>query len=234
MTDNKKDFLKNRYDPVQNRTIFYEDDSRLRSLLHLVNSADKPTIALDIGCYDGEIAKKIKEKIGKECTMYGIDIAENAAKEVQKKGIIFKTNDLNLGLDFPDNMFDFVFAGEIIEHIYDTDLFVSEIKRVLKPGGTLIITTPNLVSLGRRLCYLLGIGVFMEASLTFPKDPQPAGHIRFFTKKLLVDFMAHNNFELEKYVSDTVNFVRGFKSDLMARSFPTIGHALICRFRNKK
>ena len=231
--NNTTEFLKKRYDPINNRTIFYENDSRFKAVISLINFSGKPIEALDVGCYDGEITKKIKEKIGKNCVMYGIDVAENVASEAEKRGIIYKINDLNAGLDFSENKFDFIFAGEIIEHLYDTDFFISEIKRVLKPNGILIITTPNMVSFGRRMCYLLGIGVFMEASLTYPKNPQPAGHIRFFTKKLLVDFMEYNNFKLEKYISDTVNFI-GFKSDLLAKIFPSIGHALICKFRNLK
>lgn len=231
--NNVEDFLKKRYDPINNRTIFYENDSRIKAVLSLIDFSDNPSNALDIGCYDGEIAKKIKDAIGKKCIMYGVDIAENIGQEVEKKGIIFKINNLNFGLDFPDNMFDFIFAGEIIEHIYDTDFFVNEIKRVLKPGGILIITTPNMVSFGRRLCYFLGIGSFMEASLTYPKKPLPAGHIRFFTRRLLVGFIAHNNFKLEKCISDTVNFV-WFKSNLLAKVMPTLGHHLICKFKNIK
>ncbi len=230
---NTEDFLKKRYDPVYNRTIFYENDSRVKALLSLVDSSGKRSIALDIGCYNGEIAEKIKNKIGKECVMYGVDAAENIAEEAKKRNIIFKHNDINIGLNFPENMFDLIFAGEIIEHIYDTDFFVSEIKRVLKPNGVLIITTPNMASLGRRICYFLGVGVFMEASLTYPKDPQPAGHIRFFTKKLLVGFFLYNNCKPERCISDTVNFI-GFKSDLLARLIPTIGHHIICKFINIK
>jgi len=230
---NVQEFLKKRYDSTNNRTIFYENNERVRAVLSLVDSCDDVVNVLDIGCYDGEIAKKIGEKIGKNANLYGIDMADNLSEEVERRGIIYKVNDLNKGIDFDDNKFDIVFAGEIIEHLYDTDFFIGEIKRVLKPGGILILTTPNLVSLGRRLCYFLGIGIFMEASLHYPKIPQPAGHIRFFTKKLLVDFMKYNNFELEKYVSDNVNFV-GFKSNLLARIFPTIGQSLICRFNNVK
>jgi 2-polyprenyl-3-methyl-5-hydroxy-6-metoxy-1,4-benzoquinol methylase len=43
-----------------------------------------------------------------------------------------------------DNTFDFVVTFQVIEHIQDDDLFIKEIYRVLKPGGKVIITTPNI------------------------------------------------------------------------------------------
>ncbi len=230
--NNKESFLKNRYDPVNNRTITYDDDSRLNAVLSLIEPRVDKIKVLDIGCYDGEISKRIKNKLG-NCEVYGIDISDNTREEAEKKGIIFKSNDLNEGIDFPDNMFDLVFAGEIIEHIYDTDFFVDEIKRILKPEGILVITTPNFLSLGRRISYLIGRGVYMEASLTYPKNPQPAGHIRFFTKDLLIGFMGCKGFKIEKYLSDTINFI-GFRSDFLAKVFPPLGRSIICRFRNEK
>jgi SAM-dependent methyltransferase len=52
--------------------------------------------------------------------------------------------------DFADNSFDFVVSFQVIEHIEDDVTFLKEIHRVLKPGGTLIFTTPNrLMSLSR-------------------------------------------------------------------------------------
>lgn len=163
MKDNIEKFLEDRYDPVNNRTIFYENDARISTILSLVDHSDKKIKALDIACYDGTIAKLIKDKID-NCDMYGIDYSNNTEKLVKEKGINFKKVDLNKGIDFPDNTFDIIFAGEIIEHIYDTDLFIQEVKRILKPNGRFIITTPNVVSFGRRIMYLFGIGAFMEAS----------------------------------------------------------------------
>lgn len=231
---NKEEFLKRRYDPVNNKTIFYQNDSRIKTALSFLDDCvGKNMKVLDVGCYNGEIAVLIRDIIGKGCEMHGIDIAENTITEAKKKGILAKKANLNDSIDFSDNTFDLIFAGEIIEHIYDTDLFVSELKRVLKPDGILIITTPNFLSFGRRLLYLLGVGIFMEASLSYPEIPEAAGHIRFFTKKLLVDYLSENDFSLVKYSSDTVNFPN-FKINFLAKIFPTIGHAIIGKFRNIK
>lgn len=46
-------------------------------------------------------------------------------------------------LDFPPNTFDWVISFQVIEHIRDDFAFLAEVKRVLKPGGKFIVTTPN-------------------------------------------------------------------------------------------
>lgn len=46
-------------------------------------------------------------------------------------------------LDLPQNLFDWVISFQVIEHIKDDFAFLSEVKRVLKPGGKFIVTTPN-------------------------------------------------------------------------------------------
>lgn len=224
---NKQDFIAERYDPLNNRTIYYQNDSRLKTIVELLKKFHGKKIkVLDLGCYNGEIGALIKDSLGADCIVYGIDAAENAVPEAEKRGLIAKRGNLDEQFDFSDSFFDIVFAGEIIEHIYDTDYFVSEIKRVLKPGGTLLVTTPNFLSLGRRLSYFFGIGVFMEASLCYPDNPPAAGHIRFFTKKLLVDYLKRSEFTLIRYTSDTINFP-GFSVDSLAKTFPTLGIVLL-------
>ena len=58
-------------------------------------------------------------------------------------------------LPFPDAFFDHVFSVEGIEHFVSPWTFIQELCRVLKPGGWLIVTTPNTFSVDARLKYLL-------------------------------------------------------------------------------
>jgi len=55
---------------------------------------------------------------------------------------------------YPDGMFDLVIAVEVTEHILDHEVFFSEIHRILKPGGKLYVSTPNILSMKSRFRFL--------------------------------------------------------------------------------
>src|SRR3989339_802639 len=113
---------------------------------------------------------------------YGIEASDWGVRESRKGDIDVKQFffDDKASLPYEDNFFDIVIAGEIIEHIFDTDLFLAEIRRVLKSGGKLLISTPNIASLGRRLLLFFGGNPIIELS---PNEPDSSGHIRYFSFK---------------------------------------------------
>lgn len=181
---------------------------------------------LDVGCYNGLFSEEFK-KIGN--VVYGVDASTDAVEEAKNRGIKASVADLEDRLPFEDEFFDVIHAGEVIEHLYDTDTFISECARVLKKGGLLLISTPNTVSLPRRILYLMGKGKFFEASNTFSTEEFSVGHIRFFTKDLLRDFVQSFGFELLEFTSDYVN-LPFFRSELLAKIKPTFGRSLIMKF----
>lgn len=234
MYKNSHEFLKKRYDPNDGKIKFnYHEEapSRMGVILSRIKKAEAPIKLLDIGCYDGHVGILLKNKFGKKCQIYGVDAASNSVKMAIKNGIQAKLCDVTEGISFESNMFDYAFAGEIIEHLYDTDFFLEEIKRVLKPNGILIITTPNFISFGRRIYYLFGKGAFMESSFTLPE--RAAGHIRFYTFDSLKQLAKMHNYKTVDIFSDTVNFP-WFRSDLLAKIFPRMGQSIIVFLRNKK
>ncbi|MFA5993697.1 MAG: class I SAM-dependent methyltransferase [Parcubacteria group bacterium] len=184
---------------------------------------------LDVGCYNGVYAKVFLDN---KNDVYGIDASSDAVAEASKHGIKAIVANLEERFPFDDETFDVVHAGEVIEHLYDTDIFVSECNRVLKRNGTFIVTTPNTLSLARRILYLFGNGKFFEASNTFSAEERSVGHIRFFTKKLLKNFIEANGFKMNKFTSDYVNLPL-FRSNFLAKIVPTFGRILIMQFFKK-
>ncbi len=57
-----------------------------------------------------------------------------------------EVKDIETGLPWPEDFFDAVVSNQVIEHVRDTDTFVSEIARVLRPGGVVVASTENLSS----------------------------------------------------------------------------------------
>jgi 2-polyprenyl-3-methyl-5-hydroxy-6-metoxy-1,4-benzoquinol methylase len=104
--------------------------------------------ALDVGCRDGYWSEKLKAK-GYAVT--AIDI------EPHYPGAI--TADANAPLLFPDNEFDLIWCSEVIEHLRDPASTIREFKRILKPAGALVMTTPNHDLWIFRLIEALGISM---------------------------------------------------------------------------
>lgn len=101
------------------------------SLVPDVIEGNKPT-ALDLGCNDGYYSDILKAK-GYNVT--SIDISKNYGP--------VQIVDANKRLPFADNSFDLVWSSEVIEHLIDPIFTISEVRRVLKPNGKALFTTPN-------------------------------------------------------------------------------------------
>jgi SAM-dependent methyltransferase len=105
----------------------------------------KPKSLLDVGCGDGS-------KLGlyldfKPELFCGVEANPVYKVEAEKRGIQISSIDLNGAWPYADTTFDVVHSAFLIEHLHHTRLFLMEAFRVLKPGGTAVITTENLCSL---------------------------------------------------------------------------------------
>lgn len=198
------------------------DDVRLDRVLPLVGSS---RTILDVGCLDGTVGELLLRRGN---VVHGIDAAAPAVAAAVRRGVLARVGNLEERLDFPDAMFDVVFAGEVLEHIFAVDTLLAEAHRVLKPGGCLVATTPNLAALGRRILLLLNRNPHIEISFA---DKDAAGHIRYFISRTLFDLLHQHGFRVTDYTSDVVNFDRlgRMRSLWLARLFPTLGKSLIVK-----
>jgi len=123
---------------------------------------------LDLGCDDGTTSIKIAETIG-TADIDGVEIVEERAKTAEKNGIIIKSFDLNGKFIFAGNSFDCVVANQVIEHLYNSDSFLSEIYRILKPDGYAIISTENASSWCNILASIMGWQIFSLTNFSSKK-----------------------------------------------------------------
>jgi methionine biosynthesis protein MetW len=107
---------------------------------------------LDLGCRDGALTQAYAA--GNE--VVGVDADREALAEAERRGIETHWADLDQPLAFEDGSFDVVVAGELLEHLRDPHRLVAEIRRVLRPGGTLVASVPNAYRLKGRLRFLFG------------------------------------------------------------------------------
>jgi len=107
-------------------------------------AALQPKALLDVGCADGAfLFKYLRQKPEIFC---GVEAAPALRAQAEQRGIKTEAVDLNGTWPYPDHSFDVVHCAQVIEHLHNTRLFAGEILRVLKPGGTALITSENLTS----------------------------------------------------------------------------------------
>jgi len=111
---------------------------------------------LDVGCGDGSYMKRMRD-LG--WRVQGID-PDRRAVEVARMRFALEVEEAPFEEHrFPENSFDAVVAGHVIEHVRDPLAFFRECRRILRPGGRLVVLTPNYLGLQRRWLGRLWIGL---------------------------------------------------------------------------
>jgi SAM-dependent methyltransferase len=156
---------------------------------------------LDLGCWDGATTRRY---LRGGARVFGVELAGDASKAALKADIVVTRADLNMVLPFQDESFDAVTSNQVIEHLSDTDTYLSEIRRVLRPGGLAIVSTENLASWHNIMALLLGWQAFSltnvsirRAALGNPfgsfRDSEPFeegwGHMRVFSYRGLRELL---------------------------------------------
>jgi ubiquinone/menaquinone biosynthesis C-methylase UbiE len=131
---------------------------------------------------------------------------------------------------FEDNMFDFLYVREVLEHIYRPDKFLEEAKRVLKPGGKIMVSTPNLNSWHVRFLILFGYpptnytpypGKVYGKPRFFKTQPH-IDHVRVFPYRTMKKIFDMNGFKLDGIVG-----VSMYSEDTWMKSFRKIIGAIL-------
>ena len=151
-------------------------------LVEFVRSLAPAERALDLGCGDGRLTSELRaaQLVGADVSQVALDRARRRLPDAE---LVHVAPDERL--PFEDNEFDLALCAETIEHVRDTQLLLSELRRVLRPGGRLALTTPA----GSRWRVLL-------FGLEHPFSP----HLRTFTRQSLrqvLDAMAFQVVSLE-------------------------------------
>jgi SAM-dependent methyltransferase len=157
---------------------------------------------VDVGCGDGS-ATHLVSGLSARNTVIGVDWSATALARARARGLLVVQGGVdNSGLPLADGCADVVIMSELIEHLVDTDTAVEEVRRVLRPGGVLLLSTPNLAAWFNRGLVGLGIQpVFSEVSLRGiygRPGHEVVGHLRLFTRRALVEFLAARGFRCER------------------------------------
>jgi 2-polyprenyl-3-methyl-5-hydroxy-6-metoxy-1,4-benzoquinol methylase len=188
-----------RYYKIQRKKIY--------TVLSLSEKHEKGKV-LDVGCGDGLISTLIANATGAK--VYGVDISPRAVEKARKRGIVAKVIDVDKQeFPFGKSSFDMVFCGDLLEHLYDTENLLENVREVLKPNGYLVVSVPNIASWYNRVFLLFGfMPTWIESSLKKytgnPLIKEGVGHIHAFTKRSLTELLRFKGFSIEKVIGSPV------------------------------
>lgn len=107
---------------------------------------DPPARVLDVGCGEGRLLARLQQ-LG--WTAVGHDVDPQAVAVARQRGLAVTVGDL-LTQGYPDASFDAVILSHVVEHVHDPGLYLRECLRLVRPGGRLVLLTPNGASWGHR------------------------------------------------------------------------------------
>jgi methionine biosynthesis protein MetW len=136
--------------------VLVEVGDTIERLLRGIAPEHRDPTLLDVGCWDGALSERCGAALGAK-RMLGVEVYEEPALAAEAKGLEVARVDLETGhLPWEDGSVDVVVCNQVLEHLKNVWLPMTEMHRVLRPGGHAILSVPNLASLHNRVLLALG------------------------------------------------------------------------------
>ncbi len=226
-------------------TAWHDKLTEYRHKMYISLFEERGASLLSLGCAEGKLTFNISRKVETD-TVVGIDMYAEL-QGLYKEKIKLIRSDLNTGIPLQDRSVDIISGDQIIEHLFNTDVFVKEIYRVLKPGGYAVICTENLASLHNLFALFFGKQAFSQFissryRLGNPfsphyKKPVKDGHfhVQIFTVQGLKDICEIYNLKVEKIKGIIYfPFLPFWSGKLFEKIFPAHAHFIAVRARKLK
>ncbi len=192
----KRNLLKSSFQNIQVKTFC--------RLINKYITSISPTV-LEIGCSYGFWLNILS--LNYKFKLYGVDIYNSIAPSLQNKITFIQSDGCNL--PFKDNTFDMVYSIDVIEHILDDILFLSENYRVLKNNGIAVLGTPNKM----RLSAIIKLLLLHPNKYPLKIKDQIFGsvtHIREYTFKQLLGLIKKTKFQIMEILPIYLGFTQYF------------------------
>lgn len=163
----------------------------------------KPGRLLEVGCGSGKFLNQMRSK---GWLVEGVDLDSQAIEAARANYGVNVYNGRIEEMNYPSDSFDAVTMNHVIEHVHDPIALLRECHRILKPGGYLVIVTPNFNSWGHRKfgCHW--------------RDLDPPRHLYLFSQKLLRECASRAGFKDSKTKTVPVNAWRANTGSLYIKA----------------
>lgn len=160
---------------------FKDDGGSSHAVILGMLSGRRPGRVLDLGCSSGLLAEKVRN-LGH----YVVGVDAFGLPGVEERTDEFYRADLEGGIPaVVGGNFDYVIAGDVVEHLADPRKALAEIRRVLKPGGEVLLSVPNIGHWYPRVRIALGMFGYDRRGIL------DETHLRFFNRSTLRRLVRH-------------------------------------------
>jgi alpha-maltose-1-phosphate synthase len=166
--------------------------------LHFKDAFKPIDRVLDVGC--GDASNYQAWLVKQVAKVSAIDISEIGIANAKRMGIDAQVHDLSNRFPYDDHSFEGAICIEVLEHLYDPKFTVSEIFRVLKPGGLLVTSVPNNGYFRERLKALTRAE--MSTSISDFSNEWKGAHIRFYSMESFTRMLGVCGFGIESVKSN--------------------------------
>ncbi|MDA0989310.1 MAG: methyltransferase domain-containing protein [Verrucomicrobia bacterium] len=197
---------------IRHRLMFREVEHAVKEM-----GLSAPAI-IDYAACGGEVLKKSKD-VYPDAYPFGIDITESSVATLREFGLNGQVVDLEEPLIL-DREFDVALAGEIIEHIINTDVFLCSINRSLRMGGRLILSFPNVA----HICSSVMQVIFDLPAIYSAR--YRGFHVRNYTYRIVRALLEAHRFRIIRHFGTQFPNAPEWTHHI-ARPFPRLGKNII-------
>jgi 2-polyprenyl-3-methyl-5-hydroxy-6-metoxy-1,4-benzoquinol methylase len=145
---------------------------------------------LDVGCSSGYLARPLAERGN---TIVGLELNPEAAREAEafcERVLVGDVETMELPLE--PGSFDVVLCGDVVEHLRDPVAALARLRPLLKPGGRVVLSTPNIANWAIRLSLLGGRWRYTDRGIL------DRSHTHLFTRSTLREALERAGYRVER------------------------------------
>jgi SAM-dependent methyltransferase len=194
-----------------------DENSSHDSLLRWLRGFSSGRI-LDVGCSDGRFGQLLEE-MGHRVT--GVDIEASPGVEQRISRFVRANLEEGLSQHFEKEFFDIVVLADVLEHVRSPEILLREARALVKPGGSILVSIPNIGHWYGRLKVGLGLFSYDRRGLF------DSGHLRFFTRVNFHRIVAVEQLEITRFGATSTPIVNVLSRAMRPTEQSSISEAVI-------
>jgi 2-polyprenyl-3-methyl-5-hydroxy-6-metoxy-1,4-benzoquinol methylase len=166
------------------------NERRHRAHAKLLEAVGTGNRVLDVGCSSGYLARPLAERGN---TIVGLELDPEAARAAEEFCELVLVGDVEtMDLPLEPGSFDVVLGGDVIEHLRDPGATLARLRPLLRPGGRVVLSTPNVANWAVRLSLLSGRWRYTDRGIL------DRSHTHLFTRATLAETLEHAGYRVER------------------------------------